>query len=240
MYHKDSPSTIQGMFNEIAHRYDLANAILSLSLHQRWNCALVRHIQQKEAPQVLLDLCAGTGDIAFAYLRKASSCCRAYLIDFSSEMLERAKLKESHHRFPYSHDISYLQADVQALPLPNQSIDCATLAYGIRNVQHPALCVAEVFRVLRPGGRLGILELTRPRHPLLRWGHHMYLRTFMPLLGKWLTDNKQAYQYLCQSIQTFIAPEELKYLITASGFLQTEVHSLAGGIATIITAHKPT
>lgn len=239
MYHKDSPSTIQSMFNSIAKRYDLTNAVLSFSLHKRWNRALISFMRTNTSPHVLLDLCSGTGDIAFEYLHTASVPCRTYLIDFSSEMLEYAKRKEPHCCFHSSHQLAYIEADVQRLPLPDQFADCVTIAYGIRNVQNPALCMQEVFRVLKPGGSFGILELTRPHSRLLRLGHHIYLRTWLPLLGKWLTDNQQAYKYLCQSIQTFIAPEELKNLLTANGFISTQCHSLTGGIATLLIGHKP-
>jgi demethylmenaquinone methyltransferase/2-methoxy-6-polyprenyl-1,4-benzoquinol methylase len=240
MYHKDSPQTIQSMFNHIAKRYDLTNAVLSLSLHKRWNRALVRHVlQQTPSQHVLLDLCSGTGDIAFDYLRITRSSCHAYFIDFSSQMLEYAKRKATQFSFPHPHQFSYIEANVQQLPFSNQFADCATMAYGIRNVQDPTLCFQDVFRVLKPGGCFGILELTRPRYRILRLGHQLYLRTLMPILGKLLTDNKQAYQYLCQSIQTFLAPQELEKLLKMNGFVRTQSYSLTGGIATILIAHKP-
>jgi demethylmenaquinone methyltransferase/2-methoxy-6-polyprenyl-1,4-benzoquinol methylase len=239
MYRKDAPLTIQSMFNSIANRYDLANSILSLSLHKRWNHTLVRHICRNTSPRVLVDLCSGTGDIAFNYLRSANAPCQAYLVDFSSEMLAHAQRKANQLNL-HSHQLSFIEADVQHLPLPNEMADCVTIAYGIRNVQNPALCMQEVFRMLKPGGCFGILELTRPRSSLMRWGHQIYLRTLLPILGKWLTDNAQAYQYLCRSIETFIAPHELQNLLKANGFVNTQSHSLVGGIATILIGYKPT
>ena len=240
MYSKDSPRTIQSMFNSIANRYDLTNAVLSLSLHKRWNRALVRHVLHPTSTQhVLLDLCSGTGDIAFDYLRITNSTCHAHLIDFSSEMLEYAKHKADQFSFKYPHQLSYTEANVEQLPFPDQFADCATMAYGIRNVQNPALCIQDVFRVLKPGGCMGILELTRPNHPVLRLGHQLYLRTLMPFLGKWLTKNREAYQYLRKSIQTFIAPEELENLLKKNGFLRTQRFSLTGGIATLLIGYKP-
>lgn len=238
MYRKDSPKTIQSMFNSIANPYDFTNAILSFSLHKRWNRALIKHVRQNSCSQVLLDLCSGTGDIALDFLRKSDHPCEAYFIDFSSEMLEQAKRKAKQENFALSHRLSFLETDVQCLPLPDQIADSATMAYGIRNVQDPAQCMREVFRVLKPGGRFGILELTRPHSRLLRLGHHFYLRTLMPFLGKWLTHNPQAYQYLSQSILTFLPPEELQNLLIASGFYRTECISLTGGIATIVMGYK--
>lgn len=137
------------------------------------------------------------------------------------------------------HQLSYIEADVQKLPLLDNFADCATMAYGIRNVQDPSLCIRDTFRVLKPGGSFGILELTRPRSPFLRKGHQFYLQIFLPLLGKWLTDNQQAYRYLCQSIETFIEPTEIENLFKQLGFIRTECRSLAGGIATLIMGNKP-
>jgi len=238
MYRKDSPATIQSMFNHIAKRYDLTNTVLSLSLHKYWNRALIRHMRHSSSSPVLLDLCSGTGDIALDFLRRASSPCQVYFIDFSPGMLEHAKRKANQLKTPFLHHLSYIEADVQSLPLSDQMAHCATMAYGIRNVQDPALCMREVARVLKPGGCFGILELTRPKARLLRWGHQFYLRTLLPFLGKWLTDNAEAYQYLCQSIQTFTAPDELQKLLLTNGFQSTKIYPLAGGVATIILGYK--
>ncbi len=237
-YNKNRPQTIQAMFNSIAKRYDRTNAVLSFYLHKRWNNELVKRVQSQQTSHSLLDLCAGTGDIAFAYLRQTPAPCQAYLVDFSSEMLACAKAKAEVFDHA-SHSIDYVQADVQRLPFSNQTMDCATMAYGIRNVHHPLQCLQEVFRVLKPGGCLGILELTRPQNKLLHLGHQVYLRTLLPLLGKWLTANENAYQYLRQSIHTFVSPDGLEDLVREAGFSKTGRYALAGGIATIITGYKP-
>lgn len=237
-YNKNRPESIQAMFNSIAKPYDRTNAILSLYLHKRWNLELVKRVQSHQTPHTLLDLCAGTGDIAFAYLKDLTVPCQAFLVDFSAEMLSVAKEKGKPIEDSV-HTLQYVQADVQHLPFLNQSIDCATMAYGIRNVHRPLKCLQEVFRVLKPGGCFGILELTRPRNPLLKMGHHLYLRILLPLLGKLLTSNEDAYHYLRNSIHTFIPPGELEDLIKVAGFTKTGRYSLAGGIATIITGYKP-
>lgn len=239
MYAKEAPTSIQAMFNRIAERYDLTNAVLSFSMHHYWNHSLVKHVCHQRPPAVLLDLCSGTGDIALQYLRNASIPCHAHCIDFSSEMLELARKKGRKYIGHSLHQLTFIESDVQNLPLPNAFADCATMAYGMRNVQNPKKSVEETFRVLKPGGCFGILELTRPKNKFLSLGHKLYLRTFIPLLGKWLTSSPQAYQYLCQSIQSFLAPEEVQEILRNCGFIKTQCVPLSGGIATLILGFKP-
>lgn len=237
MYSKNSPHTIRDLFNQIATRYDLANAILSFLLYKPWNRSLIQKVLNTTSPSVFVDLCSGTGEIALNYLRKAPLACHAYLIDFSPNMLEQARCKAAQLSLD-RHQLTYLEADVQHLPLSNQSADCATLAYGLRNVENPAQCLKEAFRILKPGGCLGILELTRPASSFLRLGHKLYLKSCLPLIGKWLTNNQEAYQYLHESIQTFISPEEIQQLLFTQGFSSIKSYSLAKGIATLLIGYK--
>lgn len=238
-YLKEKPKTIKAMFNHIAQRYDFTNRVISFNLNKRWNRQLAQKATKScKGEFTMVDLCTGTGEVAFECLKKNSHACKAYLLDFSAEMLQIAKHKAlklplTHHR------LEYLEADAQKIPLPAHSMDCATIAYGIRNVQDPAKCFQEVFRVLKPNGNFAILELTRPTNRFLKWGHHCYMRFMLPIFGKLLTDNKQAYQYLCNSIHTFISPKEIELLLKEKGFNKIKSIPLVGGIATIIVAHKP-
>lgn len=237
-YNKNDPATIQSMFNSIAKRYDLTNAVLSLQMHKRWNRALVEAVGVPAKSETLLDLCSGTGDIALAYLQAAKPACTIYLVDFSAEMLACAKEKCKALELT-QHRLEFIEADVQALPLLDAVADSATIAYGIRNVKDPAKCFREVFRTLKLGGRFGILELTQPTNPVMRFGHSLYLRTMLPLLGKWLTANQEAYDYLRGSIHTFITPTKLEMLLQEAGFINTYRKPLGGGIATILFGQKP-
>ncbi len=233
-YNKHNPESIQSLFNTIAEDYDRTNTALSFSLDRSWNRELVKKVLIPDKSHQFLDLCSGTGNVAFEYLKRSKSPCQAYLIDFSSEMLACAKRKIESHPLD-KHHIKFIQADVQRLPITEESIDCATLAYGIRNVDQPLDCIKEVFRVLKPGGQFAILELTRPNNSLLRIGHQLYLKTLLPVIGKWLTSNEEAYQYLQNSIRTFIPPEQLCQMLTITGFSSVRSQSLMGGIATIIS-----
>lgn len=238
MYTKQDPSSIRTLFASIAKRYDVGNAVLSMRLFRRWNAQLVSSVITAKQPKVLLDLCCGTGDIAFTYLRHAEHPPEAvYMIDFCPEMLRQARMK-SEGLSTRNTSIHYIVGDAQDIPLPDASVDCVTIAYGIRNVANPAKCFGEVFRVLRPGGSLGILELTRPRNPLMRLGHTLYLKAIVPVVGRFLTSNRQAYDYLQSSIRHFIPAEDLRTLLLEAGFQNASVTPLSGGIATLLSAER--
>lgn len=236
-YNKQNPETIQNLFGDIAAEYDRTNSVLSFQLHKRWNAALVKAIVEGGVPRSLLDLCCGTGEIAFTFLKNAPLRCQAFLLDFCEEMLQCARVK-AEDKLLLHHSIAYLKADAQEIPLSNESVQACTIAYGIRNVKDPKRCIEEVYRVLQPGGKFAILELTEPKNGLLRFGHNCYLRFVLPQVGRLLTRNKAAYQYLCQSIQNFVDPQVLENQMKEAGFVETYRKPLNGGIATIIFGKK--
>jgi demethylmenaquinone methyltransferase / 2-methoxy-6-polyprenyl-1,4-benzoquinol methylase len=235
-YDKNDPATIQKMFNSIARQYDRTNEILSFRLCKRWNRTLIDKAIVPAKPEVLLDLCCGTGAIAFEYLKKIHDPVKTYMLDFSEEMLQCAKISAKKHAIEH-HNIHYLHADAQTIPLLSNSVNCATIAYGIRNVQDPRRCIKDVYRVLKHGGSFGILELTQPGNRFLRFGHSLYLRRFLPIIGKMVTSNKEAYRYLCDSIHAF-TPEELKHQMESVGFKEIKQHPLFGGVATVLVGVK--
>jgi len=237
-YQKNNPETIQKMFGSIAKQYDRTNAVLSFNLHRYWNQSLIKAVQSDRPMKQYLDLCAGTGEIAFTFLSQRQTPVEAFLLDFSEEMLSCAQAKEKENPFK-QHRIQYIQADAQEIPLPSNSIDCVTIAYGIRNVKNPKACVEEVLRVLRPGGSFAILELTQPDNPIMKLGHKIYLKTILPVVGKVIATNKEAYRYLCNSIQAFTPPAQLESTLKEVGFEKTAQKPLTGGIATIISGSKP-
>ena len=232
-YKKNDPESIALMFDKIAKEYDKTNAIMSFRFHKIWNKKLVDKVCSHQ-PKVLIDLCAGTGEITYEYLKRQRSPHVAHLVDFSGEMLECAKHKGKN----LHHDLFYHQADVQKLPLDAAVGDAATMAYGIRNVKDPLKCIQEVHRVLKPGGFFGILELTRPANPFLAFGHKLYLEKFVPVMGKIFASDKNAYQYLSNSIKTFSEPSKISKMLSQTGFKEIKIIPLFGGIATLITSTK--
>ena len=228
-YNKNNPETIQAMFGSIAQGYDKANAILSWRMHQWWNRQLVK--KAGSSPK-LLDLCAGTGDIAYAYLEKNPST-EVHLLDFCPEMLACAKTKQKPGQ-----KLQFVQGDAMALPFSDHSFPSATMAYGIRNIQNPLKSLQEIHRVLQPGGSVSILELTQPKNRIIRAGHSFYLHAILPPLGRLITSNKEAYSYLCSSIQAFIPAEILIRHFQQAGFTSVTATSLTFGTATIFHGIK--
>jgi len=181
----------------------------------------------------LLDLCCGTATASMQYLKRREKPCQAFLVDFSEKMLHIA-----HHRAKSieKHRLHFIQADVQDLPLPSHSIDAAILAFGIRNLKEMDVALKEVHRVLMPGARFGILELTMPKWSPLRFLYRLYLRCVVSKLGGWISRNKKAYRYLADSIEAFMTPEELEEMLHAFDFQVIKKKRLFFGVVTLIIA----
>ncbi len=236
-YNKQKPDSIKQLFGSIASSYDLTNSVLSFSLHRFWNQELVRLVTQDSEPKVYLDLCSGTGEIAIAYLKRQQKRKKVIFLDFCKEMLDFAKEKTKN--LAVKHELEFIEADAQTIPLPEMSVSCVSMAYGIRNVKDVTTCVKDVWRVLEPGGTFGILELTRPKNKLLCFGHTLYLKLFLPVAGRLIARNGEAYRYLCQSIRTFTEPKDLEKIMEETGFETVYSKPLLGGIATILFGRKP-
>jgi demethylmenaquinone methyltransferase / 2-methoxy-6-polyprenyl-1,4-benzoquinol methylase len=232
MYSKDAPETIRAMFGAIAPGYDRANAVMSLGTHHLWNQALAR-AALIDKPRRLLDLCCGTGEIAFRCHRLQPQL-EMTLVDFCPEMIALAQ--EKGRRMGWEGPC--LVGDAHQIPLADGSFDSVTCAYGLRNLHSPAQAAAEVHRVLRPGGLWAILELTRPQIPLLGQLHRLYLRSALPLLGYLAAGDRDAYTYLPRSIEACSPPETWKALLQQAGFTPLREKRLLGGIATLLLVRR--
>lgn len=230
MYSKSQPDSIRSLFSTIAMSYERMNLIMSFGMHTLWNRALVNQV--KKAPS-LLDLCAGTGVISRSYLKKNRKG-ETILLDFCGEMLEVAKLKAS----KFNKRMQTVVADAQSIPFGDQLFDAVTIAYGIRNIKNPSLCFREAYRVLKPGGTFAILELTRPSLFPFKLIHKLHTTFLLPLLGKFIAKNKEAYVYLAASVQQFPAPETWIEKLEEEGFKLKKKKALMGGIATLIVVER--
>jgi demethylmenaquinone methyltransferase / 2-methoxy-6-polyprenyl-1,4-benzoquinol methylase len=218
---KLAPDAVRRMFDRIAPVYDVMNRVMTAGLDRRWRRVTAEATVRRG--DTVLDACCGTGDLAVAGARAGG---RVTGLDFSAPMLERARRKAP--------DLEWIEGDVLALPFADASFDAATVGFGVRNVEDLPRALAELRRILRPGGRLGVLEITRPRG-LLAPFYRLWFDGVVPLLGK-LLPGGSAYTYLPASVRRFPGPKELGELIETAGFDGVEIRLFAGGIVALHTA----
>ena len=223
------------MFNSIAGRYDFLNRLLSLGQDVRWRKALKKFLPACWG-QTILDLATGTADVLIVLAKNNPKIHRGLGVDPAIKMLEigRHKIK-AHH---LDDRLELAQGDAQALPFLDGTFDCVTIAFGIRNIPDLRLALLEMYRVTKQGGRVLILEFSKPENPLLKCGHWLYLQTVVPLVGFLFSGNFKAYTYLNQTIQTFPCSDRFCKILKQMGFVEIESHPLMGGAATIYAAQK--
>ncbi|MDG1482419.1 MAG: bifunctional demethylmenaquinone methyltransferase/2-methoxy-6-polyprenyl-1,4-benzoquinol methylase UbiE [Myxococcota bacterium] len=217
------------MFDRIAPTYDLVNRLLSFGLDIRWRKTVATHMP-KERDMVLLDLATGTGDQVIS-LVKSGRFNEAVGMDMSAGMLEKGREKVL--QLGLSDTISMLDGDATSMPLEDSRFDAVTISFGIRNVVHVDKALAEMCRVLKPGGRAIILEFSLPKSAIVRAGHLFYLRHILPLVGGLVSGDRDAYRYLNTTIEAFPYGQAFCDLMTTAGFSSATAHRLTFGIATI-------
>lgn len=228
----DKARRIRQMFSAIAPAYDLNNRLHSLGLDQCWRQAAVR-AAEPQPEETVLDVATGTADLALAFLRNGSR--RVLAVDFSFPMLEMARRKIRR----YTDSCVLLTADALRLPLADASVDVVGMAFGLRNLADPAVAVREFHRVLRPAGRLVILEFSLPTQPLIRRIYLFYFTHIFPrTAGLIARDRHQAYRYLVHSVPTFYEPPAICQLLRQSGFDSVENMPLTFGIVRLYRAVK--
>jgi demethylmenaquinone methyltransferase / 2-methoxy-6-polyprenyl-1,4-benzoquinol methylase len=211
---------VRTMFDRIAPVYDAMNRTMTAGLDRRWRRLTAEAVVRPD--DRVLDACCGTGDLAVAAARARG---RVTGLDFSERMLERARRKAP--------ELEWVRGDLLALPFPDGSFDAATVGFGVRNVENLDQALNELRRVLRPGGRLGILEITRPSGPLALF-YRFWFDGVVPLIGK-LLPGGSAYTYLPASVRRFPGPEELAGVMRTAGFDDVRYRLLAGGIVALHT-----
>jgi demethylmenaquinone methyltransferase/2-methoxy-6-polyprenyl-1,4-benzoquinol methylase len=230
---------IQRMFGQIAPCYDFLNHLLSLNIDKYWRSKTAQLVPPAAATAgPILDLCTGTGDLALTYDRAAAGSVPIFAADFCHEMLVRAARKSQQRGA--QERIRFLEADAQVLPFADNTFQLVTVAFGLRNVTDPDRGLAEMVRVTRPGGRIAILEFSKPRHWLLGRLYRWYFRYALPLLGQLISRNREsAYRYLPESVLSFPDYDELAAKLRAHGLIQVNYQPLTFGIATLYAGVKP-
>lgn len=231
------PTAINAMFARIARRYDRANHLLSGGMDVWWRHRLVAAVR-RQPPRDVLDLATGSGDVAFALARGLGPGVPITGIDFCPPMLDVAAAKKSAHGHGSRYiDVMFLQGDGLALPLEDKSFDAVTISFGLRNMADRARALAEMRRVLRPGGRLLVLEFSQPQawfRPL----YYFYLERLAPRLAGLITGEPSAYDYLCSSIEQFPDRADLAAELCAAGFTRVRANGMTFGVVALHEATK--
>jgi demethylmenaquinone methyltransferase/2-methoxy-6-polyprenyl-1,4-benzoquinol methylase len=229
-----NPARISGMFDSIAPRYDLLNHLLSAGLDRRWRTRAIAALRVPEGARVL-DLCTGTADLAVAAV-KGIPGASVLGIDFSSEMLRRGLAKVRAGGLTRS--IRLVRGDASRIPAGDAWWDGVTIGFGIRNVAEPERALADIARVLKPGGRLAILEFGEPRIPGIRTLYRWYFKYLLPFIGRVVSKHQSAYSYLPASVGTFPSPPEFARRIAGAGFSHVEAVPLTFGIVYLYVATR--
>jgi demethylmenaquinone methyltransferase / 2-methoxy-6-polyprenyl-1,4-benzoquinol methylase len=221
---------VRGVFDSVAGRYDLMNDLMSLGIHRVWKRFTVEKAGLKPGMQVL-DLAGGTGDLAALMAPRVAPGGRVVLSDINEAMLRRGR-ERLLDRGIAGECIEYCLADAEALPVEDASFDVVTIAFGLRNVTRKEVALAEMFRVLRPGGQLMILEFSRPAAPIAP-AYDLYSFRVLPAIGKLVAGDDASYRYLAESIRMHPDQETLRAMMAAEGFEDCRYHNLTGGIVAL-------
>ncbi|HUX78999.1 MAG TPA: class I SAM-dependent methyltransferase [Alphaproteobacteria bacterium] len=222
---------VSHVFERVASRYDLMNDVMSLGLHRLWKARFVESLPLRDQG-VYLDVAGGTGDIAqaiFERLRRFKFQAEIIVSDINPAMIAVGQKRHPH--------LSWMCSNAEDLSIENESIDVYTIAFGLRNVTYREKALAEAYRVLRPGGKFACLEFSHVLPPLEKI-YDFYAFHLIPRMGEWIAQDKEAYRYLSESIQTFLTREELLNLMKKVGFERTKCETLARGIVALHTGYK--
>ena len=220
---------VREVFDHVAGRYDLMNDLMSGGIHRRWKAELIDRLKPRPN-EILLDVAGGTGDIARRFLRRAKSG-QVIVCDINTAMVSAGRDRALDDGI--LNGITWLVGDAEDLPLADASVDCCTISFGLRNVTRKERALEEVRRVLKPAGRFFCLEFSQVEAPLLRRLYNLYSFTILPRLGAVVARDRDAYQYLVESIRRFPPQAELAAMMGRAGFEQVSWRNLSGGIAAI-------
>jgi demethylmenaquinone methyltransferase/2-methoxy-6-polyprenyl-1,4-benzoquinol methylase len=230
-----SPERIAGMFDAIAGRYDLLNHLLSAGVDRGWRKRAIRSLALTERERVL-DLCTGTADLAIAAMRAKPSAARVVGVDFAGAMLRIGHDKLRRERL--DDRVALVRGDATRIPFADASFDAVTISFGIRNVEATATACAEIRRVLKPGGRLAILEFAVPTMPGVGAAYLWYLNRVLPRIGRAVSRHDAAYGYLPASIGAFASPDEFVKVLRQAGFCDISPIRLTFGSVILYTARR--
>jgi demethylmenaquinone methyltransferase / 2-methoxy-6-polyprenyl-1,4-benzoquinol methylase len=232
---KDKAVRVRRVFESVAERYDLMNDLMSLGVHRLWKRFTLGHTGLKPGQQAL-DVAGGSGDLALGLARQVGDAGRVLLTDINAAMLARGRERLVDEGLAGS--VQYLQADAEKLPFATDSFHCVTIGFGLRNVTRKQEALASMFRVLKPGGRLLVLEFSHPTAPGLKPLYDAYSFRVLPWLGAHVAKDEASYRYLAESIRMHPDQETLKGMMQAAGFERCDYFNLSGGIVALHRGFK--
>ncbi|AJI45847.1 bifunctional demethylmenaquinone methyltransferase/2-methoxy-6-polyprenyl-1,4-benzoquinol methylase UbiE [Francisella tularensis] len=232
---EEKQKKVAGVFHSVAAKYDLMNDLMSFGIHRIWKKQTIAKSGVRKGDNVL-DLAGGTGDLAYKFCQMVGQQGKVILSDINSSMLEVGKEKLTNRGCVGN--IEYVQANAECLPFPDNYFDCITISFGLRNVTDKEKALASMCRVLKPGGRLLVLEFSKPIIPLLSKVYDEYSFKALPFLGKIITQDAESYKYLAESIRKHPDQQTLKQMMYDAGFDNVEYQNMSGGIVALHIGYK--
>ncbi|TVZ40583.1 demethylmenaquinone methyltransferase/2-methoxy-6-polyprenyl-1,4-benzoquinol methylase [Alteromonadaceae bacterium 2753L.S.0a.02] len=227
---------VAGVFHSVAAKYDLMNDVMSGGIHRIWKKFTIELSAVRPGNSVL-DIAGGTGDLTAKFAKLVGNSGQVILADINESMLSvgRDKLTDK----GILGNVYYAQADAQYLPFPDNTFDCITIAFGLRNVTDKNLALRSMQRVLKPGGRLLVLEFSKPQNTLLEKAYDLYSFNVLPVMGKLITQDSESYRYLAESIRMHPDQQTLKSMMEEAGFAECRYYNMTGGIVALHKGVKP-
>ncbi|WP_020410706.1 bifunctional demethylmenaquinone methyltransferase/2-methoxy-6-polyprenyl-1,4-benzoquinol methylase UbiE [Hahella ganghwensis] len=232
---KEKESHVAKVFDSVASKYDIMNDLMSLGIHRLWKRFTIDKSGVRTGHAVL-DIAGGTGDLAKKFARIVGPSGRVVLADINASMLEVGRDRLTNEGF--GGQVEFVQANAEALPFPDNTFDCITIAFGLRNVTNKDTALADMARVLKPGGRLLVLEFSKPENPLLTKAYDTYSFTALPVMGQLVANDSESYRYLAESIRMHPDQETLKGMMEEAGLSLCQYYNLTGGIVALHTGIK--
>lgn len=230
----DKAGMVRSLFSDVANKYDIMNDVMSMGIHRIWKEAMMDWLAPRTG-QRLLDVAGGTGDVSFKFLKRAGQG-HATVCDLTEGMLVEGRKRAEAEQLADSLD--WVVGDAMNLPFDDNSFDVYTISFGIRNVTRPQEALNEAYRVLRPGGRLMVLEFSQLPNPMMQKAYDLYSFNVIPRMGQVIANDRDSYQYLVESIRNFPDQDTFLDMVRAAGFEQAKYRNLTMGIAALHSGWK--